>query len=97
MGLRLIRALPGAPGFLATVAGAIRMHRRQRDTSVGVSGPRDFAVRLPSFVRMHEHTAAEAGHRIPHQRFVTFAKRPSIGTGCGDDIMNSEKKKQQYF
>jgi len=44
MVLRLIRALLGAPGFLATV---IRVNgvRREFNTSVGVSGPHDFAVR----------------------------------------------------
>ncbi len=39
----LIRDLPGAPGFLATVAHDACASAR--DTSVGVSGPRDFAVR----------------------------------------------------
>src|ERR1019366_2208161 len=37
------RALPGAPGFLATVA---RVPSRRLDTSVGVSGPHVFAVRV---------------------------------------------------
>ena len=41
-----LRALPGEPGFLATIPGAMRKHRRQVDTSVGVSGPHDFSVRL---------------------------------------------------
>ncbi len=44
-GLRLIRALPGAPGCLATVASETRKRLRRLNTSVGVSGPRDFAVR----------------------------------------------------
>jgi hypothetical protein len=35
---------------LATVVGAMRKHRRQRDTSVGVSGPRDLTVRIVLFV-----------------------------------------------
>ena len=39
----LLRALPGAPGFLATVACATS---RRLDTSVGVSGPHAFSVRL---------------------------------------------------
>ncbi len=43
------------------------------------------------------HAATEAGHRIPRQRFVTFAKRPSDRAGCTDQIMNSEKKKQESF
>ena len=39
----LLRALPGAPGFLATVACATS---RRLDTSVGVSGPHAFSVRI---------------------------------------------------
>src|SRR6202795_1449515 len=39
----LYRALPGEPGSFATVA---RAPERELDTSVGVSGPHDFAVRL---------------------------------------------------
>jgi hypothetical protein len=44
MVLRLIRDLPGVPGFLATVA--LRVIATKLDTSVGVSGPHDFAVRV---------------------------------------------------
>jgi hypothetical protein len=40
-----LRALLGEPGFFATIAGAMRKHRRQLDISVGISGPHDFAVR----------------------------------------------------
>jgi hypothetical protein len=40
--LTLIRVLPGAPGFLATMPCATRKRRRKVDTSVGVSGPHDF-------------------------------------------------------
>jgi hypothetical protein len=57
-------------------------HRHQRndfhelDTSVGVSGPRDFAVRIKCPRQKHRQ-------RPPHPapRFVTIAKRPSSGTG----------------
>src|SRR5579859_5728751 len=42
----LYRALPGEPGLFATVICATRKHRRQLDTSVGVSGPHGFAVRF---------------------------------------------------
>ena len=44
MVLRLIRDLPGVPGFLATVAREL-VH--ELDPSVGRSGPHDFAVRKP--------------------------------------------------
>src|SRR5476651_1767566 len=40
----LLRALPGEPGLFATVASGIAS--TDLDTSVGVSGPHDFAVRL---------------------------------------------------
>src|SRR5216683_6850585 len=39
----LFRALPGEPGFLATIA---RGSHRELDASVGASGPHVFAVRL---------------------------------------------------
>src|ERR1700736_2395828 len=41
----LYRALPGEPGFLATVAPE-KLASQELDTSVEVSGPHDFAVRL---------------------------------------------------
>ena len=44
---------------------------RKLDTSVGVSGRYDFAVRNGS-VRLPRHRV----HRIPHPTFVTIAKRP---------------------
>jgi hypothetical protein len=48
-----LRALPGAPGFLATISARSKASSRLRmmlthqreDTSIGVSGPHDFAVR----------------------------------------------------
>jgi hypothetical protein len=40
-GLRLIRALPGVPGLLASVACGLVI--RKLDPSVGGSGPHDFA------------------------------------------------------
>src|SRR3954465_4760954 len=42
---RLLRALPGAPGFLVTVVSVTRERHRQLDTGIGVSGPRDLTVR----------------------------------------------------
>ncbi|WP_316176560.1 MULTISPECIES: hypothetical protein [unclassified Bradyrhizobium] len=50
MALRLIRGLPGAPGFLATIGRSIRLS--DLDTSIGVPGHHDFAVRTGSFVRV---------------------------------------------
>jgi len=51
----------------------MRKHHRRLDASVEASGPHAFAVRAP--------TPSSVGvariHRIPAQRFVTIAKRPS--------------------
>src|SRR5580693_3909596 len=40
-----LRALPGEPGFFATIAPK-KLASQELDTSIGVSGPHDFAVRL---------------------------------------------------
>ena len=54
---------------------------RQLDTSVGVSGPHDFAVRF-SIVRPHTFVYRHRRvHRIPHPTSVTTAKRPSYERG----------------
>jgi hypothetical protein len=45
-GLRLTPRSPRRSGFLVTVIGAMDEHRRRLDISVGMSGPRGFAVRL---------------------------------------------------
>src|SRR6202011_2737419 len=55
----LYRALPGEPGFLAPVTPE-KLASQELDTSVGVSGPHDFAVRL-SAVRYRRFRV----HRIP--------------------------------
>jgi hypothetical protein len=63
---------------LATVVSAMREHRHQLDTSVGVSGPRDLTVRIVLFVGARKPTLQQRhAHRIPHPTFVTIAKRPS--------------------
>jgi hypothetical protein len=56
-GLRLIPRSPWRPGFLATIAGG-SLHRL--DTSIGVSGPHGFAVRVRA-VRQERIRI----HRIP--------------------------------
>jgi hypothetical protein len=66
-------------------------HHRQLDTSVGVSGPHDFAVRI-SVVRPRKMFALRRCrvHRIPRPTSVTIAKRPSVlgwdGDGCRSDL-----------
>jgi hypothetical protein len=75
MGYSLLRALPGEPGFFATVIDGIAS--TDLDTSVGVSGPHDFAVRLrrlrPGTLRVH---------RIP-PRVNDDLEPPLCGTGRG--------------
>ncbi|MGJ5113284.1 hypothetical protein [Bradyrhizobium sp. HKCCYLRH1043] len=84
MALRLIRGLPGAPGFLATIPSAIVL--RQVDTSIGVSGHHDFTVRIMPFVRATDHAAAPHAHRSPGSTFVTIAIRPSHEPGMAGNI-----------
>ena len=55
----LLRALPGAPGFLATVARE-KLASHELDTSVGVPGPHAFSVRIRA-VRQKRIRV----HRIP--------------------------------
>jgi hypothetical protein len=65
--------------FVLSPATGLFCHRRradtsaQLDTSVGVSGPHDFAVRL----ELRSSARRQSVHRIPHPTFVTTAKRPS--------------------
>ena len=76
-GFRLIRALPGVPGFLATVPRALDPGV---DPSVGGSGPHDFAVRTG-----RARLARLCVHRIPHPTFVTIGRNaPPEGAGCGE-------------
>jgi hypothetical protein len=90
----LLRALPGEPGFVATIAGAMRKHPRQLDISVGMSGPHDFAVR-----GKHRSSAqCHRVHRIPHPTSVTIAKRPSYRGGTGESIkLFLPNQKAKYF
>ena len=53
----------------ATIAGAMRMHHRRLDASLGASGPHDFTVRGGPSVRVQKNTWRHCRvHRIPHQR-----------------------------
>jgi hypothetical protein len=69
-----LRALPGEPGSLATVIGAMRKHRRQLDISVGMSGPHDFAVR-----KIARSSAAHLSSSASLPASVTIAIRPLVG------------------
>jgi hypothetical protein len=82
MVLRLIRALLGAPGFLATVTCATLAHHHRFGISVGMPGPHDFVVRNDLVRRcascaLRNHRV----HRIPPPTSVTIAIRPSCGGG----------------
>ena len=89
-------ALLGEPGFLAPLAGAIIS--RRLDTSVGVSGPHDFAVRS-SAVRPREKLArrlASIAARLTSGD--DWPKRPScIEAGCRQHAYYSEKQKMNIF
>jgi hypothetical protein len=78
MVLRFPSYSPRGPGFLAPSSAR---SSRQLDTSVGVSGPHDFAVRI-SAVRPARslRTRRQCVHRIPRSTFVTIAKRPSLSS-----------------
>jgi len=69
----LWRALPGEPCTFATVA---RAPERNLDTSVGVSGPHDFAVR---FQRPRQERQPRPLH--PRPALVTLRNAPPDGTG----------------
>jgi hypothetical protein len=86
---------------LSSVTG-LSCHRRPQealaswklDTSVGVSGPHDFAVR-----NSRARLARCRVHRIPHPTFVTIAKRPSlIGAGWRELVaLICPTAKAKYF
>ena len=72
---------------LSPVTG-LSCHRRRRsclrrlDSSVGASGPHDFAVRS----RHHSSTDVACVHCIPLPTFVTTAKRPSYRVRDGENV-----------
>jgi hypothetical protein len=66
-------ALPGDRAFLPPSPAGLN---RRLDTSVGVSGPHDFSVR-----KQTPSSGAPPASTASRPAFVTFAKRPSVGTG----------------
>jgi len=72
----LLRALPGEPGFFATVACGLIT--RKLDPSVGGSGPHGLTVRI-DIARLRQQRV----HRIPPSTFVTIATRPPVSAGRG--------------
>ncbi len=63
-------------GFVASVIGAMRKHRRQLGVSIGTPEPHDFTVRLA-----RARLSREGVHRSPPLTLVTIAKRPSSKGG----------------
>jgi hypothetical protein len=68
-----LRALPGEPGFFATVAPK-KFASQELDTSVGMSGPHDFAVRA----QRHSSFRRRPRPSHPASRFVTIAHTPLL-------------------
>ena len=87
----LYRALPGEPGFLATVAPE-KLASQELDASVGASGPHVFAVRLHA-VRYRRCCV----HRIPPR--VRDDREPPLSVGRDGGIHTTDlgSEKQKYF
>jgi hypothetical protein len=66
MALRLIRALPGEPGFVVTITGVMRKHHRRLDAN-------HWGVRTTRFHRARKHHSSSDAARPsqPAPRFVT--------------------------
>ena len=75
-----------------------KLASRELDTSVGVSGPHDFAVRANVIRPRATARLTCRVHRIPHPTSVTIAKRPSGGDGMAVDVeVIWVKREQEYF
>jgi hypothetical protein len=94
---RLLRVLPVAPGFLATVACATRERRRKRDISIGMPGPRDLTVRIDDVRRHDKHAATST--RPPHPALNVRDDRetPLYRGGTASVNINFWKKEIEIF
>jgi len=90
-GLRLIRALPGVPGLLASVAGGFIF--RRLDPSVGGSGPRDFARPLARRSSVGSHASIASPPRVRDDRDTPLLRE----AGCGQQITYLRKTEEGYF
>ena len=96
----LYRALPGEPGFLATVAthalDPIGSMRNPRNLTPA-SGRQDHTT-LPSASRAVRQKRIRV-HRSPRPTFVTIAKRPSCGQGMTRDrpVIWPLRKAEYFF
>ena len=77
-----LRALPSEPGFLATIASAMRQHRRQLDASVGASGPHGFAVRKPKRPRQKRRSRPSHPARVRDDRETPLGRAGWLEVYC---------------
>ena len=84
-----------SPGTgLSCPRSPVKVAFHRLDTSVGASGPHDFAVRLAR----RSSARRQSVHRIPHPTSVTIAIRPSCGTGWRGLVqMICPTAKAKYF
>jgi hypothetical protein len=76
----LYRALPGEPGFLATVTCKTRQRLRKLSASVGAPGPHDFAVRrIVSRLAQMRLPLQRPSHPALHVRDDAYAPLASAG------------------
>jgi hypothetical protein len=75
----------------------MREHHRRFDTSVGVSGPRDLAVRIDAVRRRDNHAATSTRPPHPAATSVTTAKRPSYRSGTASRDTNFGKNESEIF
>ncbi len=93
MVLRLIRVLPGVPGFLATVAS--RLSARLDPASGQRRGIRATRFRRPAGLSLVSRGLRV--HRILPPTLVTIAKRPSCGGRTRAVCTISDFRKHEYF
>src|SRR5579871_5811451 len=90
MVLRLIRDLPGVPGF---------SHRRLADhrpqSLIPASEDQDHTISPSAFTSLVSR--CQCVHRIPRPTLVTIAKRPSCGRGWAHHTPPSISDKEKYF
>jgi hypothetical protein len=92
MVLRLLRALLGAPGFLATVIRAMREHRREISISIGMPGPHDLTVRAGASRLLSPSRPSQ-----PAPTYRDDAYAPLDEAGWRQTIIFSDKTKAKYF
>jgi hypothetical protein len=95
--LRLIRDLPGVPGLLATVIGAMPsiIMRSIITDLTPASGRQDHAISPSAFAP--PVSRRQSVHRIPRSTSVTIAIRPSCRGGTAQEATNWKFKESELF